>query len=376
MFFRKYTEIENLTPEWIAKVREYGFDKECAEWYCMNKLDGCNMQIAIDENNQIHYGSRNQELGRYDNFNGYQNVVARDHLDEKVRRIKELWVESQHGTKDGMVLIGQNVYPVTVVVFAELIGGVYRHKDVEPVKGAVKIQGRVNYCPDNRWIVFDIFVYIHTPEGTGYYLSPSDVGFFCYHAGLVSQQVVFVGSFDEAIAYPNDYEDETGHLLLGYPKIENNITEGVVIKPARELRFHNGERVIVKNKNKIFLERGHKTNRVKHPTEPMNELEQQWYNTMSEYATESRLHSVLSKMDVTSLGQKDFGTILRAYMEDLNKDFNKEFGGQIQVLEGEHPVGEFNMHKIYKGINKDVSDMIRPVFIELMQKRKYEETKK
>lgn len=371
----KYVEIENLSPTWIQRVRDHGFDKDCAEWVCTLKMDGANLQIWVDENNEIHYGSRNKELGRYDNFNGYQHVASRDHLEEKVRKVKQLWVESQHGTESGMILVGQNVYPVSVGIFGEFLGGCYRHKDVPPVNGSVKMQGRVNYCPDNRWVPFDIFIYIHTgPEGIGYYLSPDDVAFFCAQAGLYSQLVVFRGTFDEAIAYPNDYQDELGHLMFGLPKLEENIVEGNVIKPARELKFPNGERVIVKNKNKIFLERGHKTNRVKHPTEPMNELEEQWYNTMSEFATESRLHSVLSKMDVTSLGQKDFGTIMRAYMEDLNKDFNKEFGGQIQVLEGEHPVGEFNMHKIYKGINKDVSDMIRPVFIELMQKRKYEET--
>ena len=370
-----YNEIDNLSQSFIKSVRAHGFDKSCAEWVCTDKMDGAQFQVSIDANNEPHFASRNMELDRYTNFNSYQHIIQRDGIVEKVKKAKQLWLESQHGTKDGLVLVGQNVYPVTFCMYFELLGGVYRHADVEPVKGAVKLQGRVQYCPDNRIVCFDIFVYIHLPNGEGgFYLSPDDVAFYCAQVGLYSQLIVFRGTFDEAIAYPNDYKDEIGHLMFGLPELEENVVEGNVIKPVRELRFSNGARVIVKNKNKIFLERGRKTNRVKHPTEPMNELEEQWYNTMSEFATESRLHSVLSKMDVSSITQKDFGTILRAYMEDLNKDFNKEYGGQIQVLEGQYPVGEFNMHKVYKGINKDVSDMIRPVFIDLMQKCKHEET--
>ena len=369
--YKKYCEIENLTPAFIEQVRAHGFDKECAEWCCCVKLDGSNFQIFVDDKGEVHYGSRNQELGRYDNFNGWQNMVARDHLDEKARLVKQLWLESQKAYVRDLVMVGTNVYPVTVCIFGEMIGGVYRHAEVEPVKGAVKMQGRVNYCPDNRWVPFDIFIWIHTePEGIGYYLSPDDVAFFCAQAGLYSQEIVFRGTFDEAIAYPNDFQDDTGHVMFGLPKLEENIVEGVVIKPGRELRFANGDRVIVKNKNRIFLERGHKTNRVKNPPEPMNELEESWFATMSEFVTESRLHSVLSKMDLSSIGNKDFGTILKAFMEDALKDFNKEYGGQISVLEGEKSVGEFNMHKVYKGCNKLASEMIRPIFIEMMQQRK------
>ena len=370
MHFHKYSEIDNLTPAWIQAVRECGFDKECAEWVCAVKMDGANFQIAIDENNDIHYGSRNQELGRYDNFNGYQHVVARDQLDEKARKLKQLWVESQHGTESGLVLVGANIYPVTICIYGEFIGGCYRHKDVAPDQGATKLQGRVNYCPDNRWVPFDIFVYIHTPTGCGYYLSPDDVAFFCNNAGLYSQMIAFRGTFDEAISYPNDFQDEIGHLMFGLPKLEENVVEGTVIKPARELRFPNGERVIIKNKNRIFLERGHKTNRQKKPAEPMNELEESMYDNMADFLNESRLYSVLSKMDLTNLQQQDFGKLVKAVFEDLNKDFLKEFGGQVQVLEGEHPVTEFNMHKVFKQINKDICELVRPVFLDKLRENK------
>lgn len=371
---KKYTEIENMTPDWIQRVREHGFDKECAEWYCADKIDGTNFQIFIDAQGNTHYASRNQELDRYASFNNYQHVVARDHLDEKVKEMKRYWCREMNKGLDDMVMVGINVYPVTFCVFGELCGGYYRHKDVEPVKGAAKLQGRVCYNPDNVWIVFDIFVFIHTDgEGTGYYLTPDEVAFLCHHAGLHSQLIMFCGTFDEAIAYPNDFEDELGHLMFGLPKVEHNVTEGVVIKPGRELRFHNGERVIVKNKNRIFLERGIKTNKVKNPPEPMTALDEEWYQTYMTYVTESRMMSVLSKMDTTSITGKDFGRLLNAFVEDADKDFNHDFGGQIKVLEAEHPVDEFNMHKVMKAVKTQASAMIRPKFIEFLQRTKSEE---
>jgi hypothetical protein len=62
MQFHKFSEIENLTPDLIKAIRDQGLDKGL--WCCCNKIDGANFQIAIDTDGSIHYGSRNQELGR------------------------------------------------------------------------------------------------------------------------------------------------------------------------------------------------------------------------------------------------------------------------------------------------------------------------
>lgn len=370
MDYRRYTEIENISPSWIQAVRDNGFDKECAEWCAALKMDGTNLQIFADEQNQIHYGSRNKELDRYDSFNNYRSVVAQYQLDEKVIAAKGFWCkEMNRGTKD-MVLVGTNVYPVVFQCFGELIGGVYRHPDVEPVKGAQKLQGRVNYCPDNRWVVFDIRVTICTPAPTSYYLTPDEVQFICAKVGLYSQLIMFRGSFDETIAYPNDFEDELGHLMFGLPKLEHNIVEGVVIKPGRELRFPNGDRVICKNKNQIFLERGTKTNKVKNPPSPMTELDLKWFGIYMEYVTESRMMSVLSKMDTSHITQKDFGTLLKAFLDDADKDFNKAHGGEIKCLEAEFSVDDFNFMKVLKQAKSEAAKMIRPKFLEYLQQQK------
>ena len=360
MEFKKFSDIELLTPKLIQEIREQGLDG--GKWLCSNKLDGSNFQIAIDTDGSVHYGSRNQELGRYDNFNGYQNLCARDDMENKTRALK---AELEKSVLKDIASQG----PYVFIAFFELIGGVYRHKDVAPVKGACKIMGRVNYCPDNKLVCIGAFYYQvkEGEDGTGDYLPPLDVNKACEAVGLYHMQVKAVLPFDDAIQYPNDYEDTTGVDLFGLPPLEHNITEGVVLLPVIPGRFRNGSRLIAKNKNQIFLERGVKTNKVKNPPEPMNELEEQWFNTYMEYVTESRMMSVLSKMDTSHITGKDFGTLLSAFIEDADKDFQKEYGGTILCLEAEHPVGEFNMHKVTKAAKSEASKMIRPHFLDFLR---------
>ena len=365
MEFHKFSEIENLTPALIQEIRDQGLDK--GNWCVTNKLDGCNFQVAIDTDGSVHYGSRNQELGRYDNFNGWQHVVARDDIENKVRALKaefdKYWL-----------LDIANMGPYVFIAYFELIGGVYRHKDVEPVKGSCKLQGRVNYCPDNKLVCLDVFWYQPSMAGgerNGEYITPEEVNHHCDLVGLYHQQIKAILPFDEAIQYPNDFEDTTGVDLFGLPPLEHNITEGVVLKPVLAgQRFRNGARLIAKNKNKIFLERGVKTNKVKNPPEPMTELDEQWFNTYMEFVTESRMMSVLSKMDTSNITGKDFGKMLNAFIEDADKDFQKEYGGTILCLEAEHPVDEFNMHKVLKAAKSEASKMIRPQFLNFLQQNK------
>lgn len=362
MDYKKFSEIELMTPALIDHIRECGFDK--CDWCVCNKLDGACYQIFIDVDGVMHYGSRNQELGRYDTFNNHMHMVQKYRYDEKVRRLKDVLddYELLDIAKEG---------PYELHVFGECIGGLYRHKEVEPVPGAVKIQGRVNYCPDNRWVVFDIFWYQPCTHDGGW-LPTTHVNQACEQAGLEHQQVMAVVPFDQAIAYPNDYEDTTGPVLFGLPQITPNVTEGVVLKPGYPYQFNNGSRVIMKNKNKIFLERGVKTNKIKNPPTPMSELDKEWYATYMEFVTESRMMSVLSKMDTSHITQKDFGTLLKAFLDDADKDFNKEYGGTIKELEGSKSLEEFNFMKVLKAAKGQAAQMLRPMFVEFLQKNRME----
>ena len=364
MLFKSFPEIENMTPTLVQQIRDCGFAD--MPWCCCVKIDGSNFQVAIDVDGSIHHGSRNKELGRYDQLNNWQHAVTKQQLDEKVLKLKEVldsyWMIDV--LKEG---------PYVLCCYFEMCGGVYRHKDVEPVKDAVKIQGRVQYHPDNVFVCLDIFWYQPSTNTSGW-LGPETVNEMCDQAGLPHQQIVAKLPFDEAIMYPNDGQDTTGHDLFGLPLLESNTMEGLVLKPVLPRQFNNGSRVIMKNKNKIFLERGVKTNKIKNPPTPMSELDKEWYGTYMEFVTESRMMSVLSKMDTSHITQKDFGVLLKAFLDDADKDFNKEYGGTIKELEGSKTLEEFNFLKVLKAAKGQAAQMLRPMFVEFLQKNRMENT--
>ena len=71
---------------------------------------------------------------------------------------------------------------------------------------------------------------------------------------LLYAKPLFSGSFKDALEYQNDFQT-TIPGILGLPEIEDNIAEGVVIKPENAMFFHDGSRLILKNKNaKIWRE--------------------------------------------------------------------------------------------------------------------------
>ena len=41
-FFKKFSEIDNMTPALIQEVRDHGYDKE--KWAVCVKTDGCRMR--------------------------------------------------------------------------------------------------------------------------------------------------------------------------------------------------------------------------------------------------------------------------------------------------------------------------------------------
>jgi Rnl2 family RNA ligase len=250
-------------------------------------------------------------------------------------------------------------------VYGELCGGMYRHPDVEKVKGAVKIQGRVSYHPDNVFIPYDIEV-MDEHENIILVCKQSVVESLCNKVSLPFPVVIKRGTFDEVINLANDFIDPTGNKLFDLPLIENNITEGLVLKPDMPLHFGNGGRVMVKSKNEKFKERIKKDPKEPKEIIPMNELELKYYELYREFITESRVMSVISKVGIVN--PKAFGMILGMFMKDLYNDFDKEYGEDVKNLEDTLSVDEFNLAKAKKELAKEAAELIRPIFLNHLNK--------
>ena len=371
MIFRKYSEIENTyNQKFIKTLRDEGFTDPSIEYVCENKIDGSNMQVSIDEKGSFNFGSRTQMYQPHSDFQGSSACFLKEHIKEKLFKLKDLIANNQKvidilKERAGIDPTKEDIKTKFVLtVYGELCGGMYRHPDVEKVKGAIKIQGRVDYHPDNKFVPFDIV--LRWPNGsTIMYFDQDEVVELCKQVALPYPIILFKGTFDECLNFPVEFIDKTGNILWGLPIIEKNISEGIVIKPNKAMFRPNNERVILKKKGEKFKERISKN---KEPKEvlPMNEIELKWFNTITEFVTESRLMSVLSKIDCSKLNDKMFGLILGSFLKDLWTDFNKEYEEEIQKEASENP--EFNFDKVRKEASKYVSKFIQPHFLKLIGK--------
>lgn len=363
MKFKSYSEIENsYNKKYLDQIHEHGFDSPNIEWVAEIKIDGSNFQCCIDCDEKFVVGKRSSFIGRGCDFQVYERAMRSEDVENKLRTIKT-FIKNSPYYSEKFEAVKNNKFGLRV--FGELCGGMYRHPDVEKVKGAIKIQGRINYHPDNVWIPFDAELFDEN-DNIIFVFSQTGVYSLCTMVDLPYPIIIKKGTFDELINLPNDFNDTTGHILFGLPIIEDNITEGIVLKPNEPLRFGNGSRVMVKSKNDKFKERVVKTPKEPKEIIPMNDLERKYYELYREYITESRLMSVISK--VGTINNKSFGMIMGMFLKDIYKDFDKEYGDEVKNLEDTLAVDEFNLAKARKELSKEASDFIRPIFLKYLDK--------
>lgn len=334
--FKKYGHIENMYVEkFIDYLKSMGM--MTVPCVCTVKVDGANFQAAVDENDQVTFGKRTAELSDVEQFNRWQNVMEKLDVKNKLFQIR-----NELGAKN-------------LIIYGELCGGLYRHPDVPIVRDSVRIQGRIDYSPDNEWIVFDI---LYDEK----YLNQLKLQEICKTYNLPCVPIKFQGTLEECINASCEFVDTTGHDLWGYPIIENNVAEGVVIKSIEDVRLPNGERLIIKNKNPKYKERIKETKKNAKPG--LNNLETEWEAVFEEYLTESRAWSAVSKIGTV----KDFGSLMKAVMADAEEDWRSDYEDELTELERSTDPKDFSFDKIRKMATKKAVIVVRPVWLQIMPK--------
>lgn len=198
----------------LAKERELisylsQTDDDTTKWIVTEKMHGLNLQFLVQEHGNITCFRRNGQLIPGDKFYGWERV-----LEECT----------------GSLLKVRARYGADVRVFGELIGGIYPGMKTSPQD--FMIQGEVKYCPDNRFVVFDIYDCQEKRFLDFYHMRElaMDSGLFVvqpWYSGLTFAQVLQL-----------DHEQENSRIpdMFGLvpPPIANNIIEGWVIRPERE----------------------------------------------------------------------------------------------------------------------------------------------
>ena len=333
--FKKYSSIENTyNKDFLERIKSEGYDS--LTYVVQEKVHGANC-CFVTNGKEAYFAKRTGLVEVGEKFYDYEDLFTR--YKERVILLYSLIKEEYPNTK-------------TVLVYGEMFGGKYPHPDVKNDSKVMCIQKGVFYCPFHEFYGFDIYL-----QGTenNRYLTVTEANKLFEKSGFLYAKTIFEGTIDECISYPNAFQSHIAEWL-GLPPIEDNICEGVVIRPIESVFFGNSSRLLLKNKNSRFAEK--KSVKKRQPSlfvEPTysNELNEMLTVT-EEYVTENRLNNTISKVGEIVL-PKDIGKLIGLLSKDVLEDFLKEHSGRYASLEkSEQKI--LNRH-----INKLSTDLIKKV---------------
>lgn len=324
--FKKYFSIENsFRKKNIAFIIEMELDQ--GEFIVQEKIHGANLSFWTD-GKTIRCAKRTGFIEADEKFYNYR--LAMEKYKQSILRafqlIKSEYPELNH-----------------IAIFGELFGGGYPHPEVERDKQSVVIQKGIYYCPSNEFYAFDIMLDNHQ------YLSVNQANEIFDQANFFYARTLFTGSFNDALNYSNTFESKISGWL-GLPAIENNVCEGVVIKPAIPAFFPNGSRVIIKNKNEKW-EENTRNSKLILEQDKISDLAVKLAEIIKDYVTENRLNNVISK--IGEVTEKDFGKLIGLLSKDVSEEFNKDYSSEFMALEKKE------QKMIKKSLSKAASFLVR-----------------
>lgn len=330
MTFKTYNSIENVyQARVIEQIRIQGFGDEV--FIVQEKVHGANFSFYTD-GREIKIAKRTAFIEKKDKFfNAHQVLEAyKEKVIKVFGKVKTLYPEVE-----------------TVVIYGELFGGGYKHKAVEPVKDAVKVQKGIEYAPHNEFYAFDIKL-----NGTTY-LDTEVINRIFEETGFFYAKTLFQGTLQEALDFPNAFDSRIP-AWLGFPEMEDNRCEGTIIKTLKTCYFGNGSRVILKNKNEKWIEKS-KVVRKKEKTVQkqirFGEDAQRIWEELEQYATFNRLNNVISK--IGEFQPKMIGQVIGLFAQDILEDFGKDFPEAFDSIEKEE------QKRINKKLNTVVIDKVK-----------------
>lgn len=339
--FIKYSSIENSYRQ--------GFLDKCAlhvgsaKMVALEKIHGANFSWIVDSAG-VRVAKRSGLIGELESFYGHTGFYSKY---EKV--VKNLFF-----------VIG-NEFPgvVQINLYGEIFGGGYNG-----VRGAnaSKVQDGVNYHPDTEFMAFDLKVTFDT--GVSRYIPFKDMVEFIEDSNFLSgaianplriAPVIAIGTLEELIAIdplfytvvPAAYGLDCSHT-----KTQIDYAEGFVIRGYSEDFYVGNERVILKQKNKLY---GEKTTEVKiRAAINLTDDQQDLLDTVCSYINENRVKAVASK---DSYDPKAFGRLQGDVVRDALEDYEKDVGSKATES------AEWGV--IAKRVGSHAAQVIRPVWVNL-----------
>jgi Rnl2 family RNA ligase len=327
--FKKYGSIKNADSYDGRRVLEVYGDLESV---AMEKAHGAHFSLQTD-GKTVESAKRRSVLTDEDKFHNF-----RDFMSLYSAQILDIFAE-----------ITEMLEGVTSIqVDGEFIGGSYAHPDVERIKGYARVQKGVFYAPDYKFFAYDIHCF--RADETSFYVDYDVAEMIFKKVGLLYAEPMARGTFAELCALSNVFAT-TIPKKLGHPAIDENVAEGLVIKPVVNVCLSTGSRVILKSKNEKFSE----TQKVKDTTKSKdNSIRPEIAACIDSMVTANRLDNVISKFGEISMS--DFGDMMKEMNLDVLDDFPQEYEEiYTSIDEEEWPA-------VKKYLNRKCSALIRKYF--------------
>lgn len=216
------------------------------------------------------------------------------------------------------------LYPdmVRFAIYGEYFGGNYPN-----VESKLKsVQKGVYYIPHHEFMAFDVRVFT---DKTTFWVDVKDIP-KCLGDNFKCVPIYAEGTFDQMLAI-NTKIDSTIPELCGFAKVEKNIIEGFVIRPNKNLKYANNERVILKKKNTEFEELAKApSNKPKQEKDKTVDPEVLGFvEALEVYLNNNRIDSVVSKFPDLKDRNKLKQEVIKDIMGDAAKDEFKEPQGDL-----------------------------------------------
>ncbi len=288
MDFKKYPSIENhYQNRFIEKFVTAFPELKTVKFVIQEKLHGSNFQVFITRDS-ITFGKRTSYLSSCDKFYDFQTVME---------KYKDVFDTLQS------YVVYDNI--IGMRLFGELFG-----------RG---VQKGVNYGNDKNFRIFDIMINdeLQAPKVLTELI---DEKLF----DVLIPVVGYANGIDEALNFNTEFNST---LSPEFEKDEN-VCEGVVIKPYDKVYTLGDNLLYIKKKNEKFKE-------IQQSKRKPVEMDSDTSNAQLrflEYLNRNRMDSYYSKVGKIE-SNKQIGDYIRGMIEDAKVDFQKDNPDMINILD-------------------------------------------
>lgn len=303
--FRKYPKIENAYKEAIiAAITNRGIDKKTL-WNVFEKIDGSNFGFIVTKDG-IDFMKRTSIIKEGDGF-------------FDIHRVKKMYTDNCLELFQAIVHTKGFKGVEQIILYGELYGGIYPDHPVGKY-----INRNVFYSPNLEFIAFDLLLKIKDTSGTAYerWLTYDEYSPFLEKAQIPYLKPLMTGTFEEALQYPNDFVTTIPAMHGLEPTTTNNIVEGTVIKPTKDILLKNSK-IMIKNKNNAnqeIMSREDVKKKFEFKVTISKKLPEK-IQTVFQYINEPRLNAVLSKIGQVQNDKASFSKILKAFAADILEEY-------------------------------------------------------